>query len=66
MMKKCFGMAFAASALLLAGCSNGSEEILNDQPEVLPDGRVEARFSAGGVGGIEEVDGTRGAWNTSL
>lgn len=65
MMKKCFGMAFAASALLLAGCSNGSEEILNDQPEVLPDGRVEARFSAGGVGGIEEVDGTRGAWNTS-
>ena len=37
-------MAFAASALLLAGCSNGSEEILNDQPEVLPDGRVEAAF----------------------
>ena len=32
---------------------------------VFTDGRVEARFSAGGVGGIEEVDGTRGAWNTS-
>lgn len=66
MMRKCFGMAFAASALLLAGCSNESEEILNDQPEVLPDGRVEARFSAGGVGGIEEVDGTRGGWTTAF
>jgi len=44
MMKKCFGMAFAASALLLAGCNNESEEIINDQPEVLPDGRVEAAF----------------------
>lgn len=58
-------MAFAASALLLAGCSNESEEIINDQPEVLPDGRVEVRFAAGGVGGIEEIDGTRAPWSSS-
>lgn len=64
-MRKYFGMAFAASALLLAGCSNESEEIINDQPEVLPDGRVEVRFAAGGVGGIEEIDGTRAPWSSS-
>lgn len=33
---------------------------------VFTDGRVEARFSAGGVGGIEEVDGTRGGWTTAF
>lgn len=55
--------SLAAVALTLASCS--SEEKYNgldeDLPEVLPDGRVEARFGAID-NGVEELDDTRSAW----
>ena len=55
--------SLSAVAMTLASCS--SEEKYNgldeDLPEVLPDGRVEARFGAID-NGVEELDDTRSAW----
>ncbi len=51
MKKKIFCSFFAVGILLFAGCSNENGEMLDEQPEVLPDGRVEVRFAAGNTGG---------------
>lgn len=64
MKKQYLNSVLAVGALLLAGCNSEEVENLGNQPEVLPDGRVEVMFAAGG-GGLEEIDGTRASWSSS-